>query len=85
MKSVIFTFDGGGLYGIGPLQYLSNVSYKPDHMIGTSAGAILAILAALPEDFSWQKCFEIFRDNGKTAFKKLSHVRFNYSNLYYSN
>lgn len=69
MKKVIFTFDGGGLYAIGPLKYLTNVSYKPDYMVGTSAGAIIALLAALPEDYSWKQCYDMLNENGANVFK----------------
>lgn len=70
MKKVIFTFDGGGLYAIGPLQYLKNTNYKPDYFVGTSAGAIIALLAALPEDYSWQECYDMFMEYGPIVFKK---------------
>lgn len=69
MKKVVFTFDGGGLYAIGPLKYLSNISYKPDYMVGTSAGAIIALLAALPEDYSWKECYDFFEKHGQSVFQ----------------
>lgn len=71
MTKMLFSFDGGGVLGIGPASYMAlaeskNMLPKPDCLAGTSVGSLLASACAI--GMSWEAIRHTFMKNAPTIF-----------------